>query len=126
MKDIVEIVDRSSTPPKWRLTEKYLRDLKATLTLSAKPIIQIQPYFDEKFQPQTPVIPQYQIYNRDTNIQYDQQDRPQPIKILCNPADLSQVIGHKRSNILELAKMFPLLQVIPDKNVRLMTIELQC
>lgn len=60
------------------------------------------------------------------NIQYDQQDRPQPIKILCNPVDLSQVIGHKRSNILELTKMFPLLQVIPDKNVKLMTIVIQC
>ena len=39
------------------------------------------------------------------------------IKILCNPADLSQVIGHKRKNILKLEKEYQNIQVIADGNI---------
>ncbi len=46
------------------------------------------------------------------------------ITILCNPRDLSQVIGHKRSNILKFKKSFPKLQVKPEKSIRPMTLEL--
>lgn len=47
------------------------------------------------------------------------------ITILCNPKDLSQVIGHKRSNILEIKKSFPKLQVKPEKSIPPMTLELE-
>lgn len=45
------------------------------------------------------------------------------ITILCNPKDLSQVIGHKRKNILELEKEFLHLQVVPDERISPMTIK---
>lgn len=45
------------------------------------------------------------------------------INILCNPKDLSQVIGHKRSNLIELKREYPLIQVIPDKCIGTMKIE---
>lgn len=45
------------------------------------------------------------------------------ILILCNPRDLSQVIGHNRRNFLELKQDIPNLKVLPDKRIRPMTIE---
>lgn len=45
------------------------------------------------------------------------------IKILCNPRDLSQVIGHKRRNMLELKKEFQRLQVVADEHILPMTVE---
>lgn len=47
------------------------------------------------------------------------------IEILCNPRDLSQVIGHKRSNILLLKNQYPDIQVIPDSRMKPMCIELK-
>ena len=47
------------------------------------------------------------------------------IIILCNPKDLSQVIGHKRSNMIELQYKFPHIQVKPDVSVNPMALELQ-
>lgn len=46
------------------------------------------------------------------------------IKVLCNPKDLSQVIGHKRSNLLALMHDYPKLQVIPNKSIKPMELEL--
>jgi radical SAM superfamily enzyme len=46
------------------------------------------------------------------------------IIILCNPKDLSQVIGHKRRNMLELQELFH-LQVKTDIRIKPMTLELQ-
>lgn len=46
------------------------------------------------------------------------------IKILCNPADLSQVIGHKRINILKLEKDYKNIQIVPDRNIRPLTLEI--
>lgn len=51
-------------------------------------------------------------------------DSSQNILILCNPKDLSQVVGHKRRNILELRKAFPKLRVIPDRNIGPMTLKI--
>ncbi len=45
------------------------------------------------------------------------------IKILCNPKDLSQVIGHKRRNMLELEKEFPQLKVVPEEGISPMMIQ---
>lgn len=45
------------------------------------------------------------------------------IKILCNPKDLSQVIGHKRMNMTTLKRDFPNIQVVPDKSIKPMTIQ---
>ncbi len=50
-------------------------------------------------------------------------DKQTNIKILCNPKDLSQVIGHKRKNMLELKKEFPQIQVVPNEGIRSMMIE---
>ncbi len=50
-------------------------------------------------------------------------DPGQDLIILCNPKDLSQVIGHKRRNILELKRNYPKLKIVPDKRIRPMTIE---
>ena len=47
----------------------------------------------------------------------------QEIIILCNPKDLSQVVGHKRRNILELKNDFPHLRIIPEQSVSPMTLE---
>ena len=47
------------------------------------------------------------------------------IKILCNPKDLSQVIGHKRKNFLELKKEYPNLQIIPDSKIRQMALDIE-
>jgi len=46
------------------------------------------------------------------------------IKILCNPADLSQVIGHKRKNILKLEKDYKNIQVIADNNIPPMSLKI--
>jgi len=46
------------------------------------------------------------------------------IKILCNPKDLSQVIGHKRKNLLKLKKDYNNLEVIADSNIRPMELEI--
>lgn len=45
------------------------------------------------------------------------------IKIMCNPKDLSQVIGHKRRNLIELKKDYPNIQVISDQGMKPMTIK---
>ncbi len=45
------------------------------------------------------------------------------IKILCNPKDLSQVIGHNKSNMIKLKKDFPHIHVVSDKDIKPMTIE---
>jgi radical SAM superfamily enzyme len=45
------------------------------------------------------------------------------IKILCNPKDLSQVIGHKRGNILELKRDYPNIIIEADEGVEQMTIQ---
>jgi hypothetical protein len=50
-------------------------------------------------------------------------ENPSDITILCNPKDLSQVIGHKRSNIVELKRDYPNLRVQSDKNIKSMTIK---
>ncbi len=47
----------------------------------------------------------------------------QDILILCNPKDISQVVGHKRRNILELKNDFPHLRIIPDQSISPMTLE---
>lgn len=52
-------------------------------------------------------------------------DSGQNILILCNPKDLSQVVGHKRRNILELKNDFPHLRIIPDQGVGPMTLEIR-
>jgi radical SAM superfamily enzyme len=48
---------------------------------------------------------------------------PSVIKILCNPKDLSQVIGHKRKNILELKRNYPNIMVVADENVEQMSLK---
>ncbi len=45
------------------------------------------------------------------------------IKILCNPKDLSQVIGHKRKNLIELKRDYPSIMVVADDSVEQMTIK---
>jgi histone acetyltransferase (RNA polymerase elongator complex component) len=45
------------------------------------------------------------------------------IKILCNPKDLSQVIGHKRKNITELKRNYPNIMVVADGSVEQMTLK---
>ena len=45
------------------------------------------------------------------------------IKILCHPKDLSQVIGHNRSNLTELKKVYRQLQVTADSRIKPMTLE---
>lgn len=51
------------------------------------------------------------------------QKNPSEITILCNPKDLSQVIGHKRSNIIELKKDYPKLRVQSDENIKPLTVK---
>ncbi len=51
-------------------------------------------------------------------------DKDANLTILCNPKDLSQVIGHKRRNILALNKEFRNLHIGPDERIRSMEIEL--
>ena len=50
-------------------------------------------------------------------------DQYLPITILCNPKDLSQVIGHNRKNIVILEKMFSKFQIMQDESIIPMTIE---
>jgi radical SAM superfamily enzyme len=45
------------------------------------------------------------------------------IKVHCNPKDLSQVIGHKRSNLNLLEREFPKLHVIPKEGIKPLKIE---
>jgi radical SAM superfamily enzyme len=52
-------------------------------------------------------------------------DKSSVIEILCNPRDLSQVIGHRRSNILRLEKEYPKVRVISSVQVKPMTIDIQ-
>lgn len=51
-------------------------------------------------------------------------DRNRQITILCNPKDLSQVIGHKRFNILELQRDHPHLKIVSSEGIPPMTIEM--
>lgn len=46
------------------------------------------------------------------------------IKVLCNPKDLSQVIGHKRKNITELKKNYHNIKISADSNVRPLTLNI--
>ncbi|MDF2544154.1 MAG: radical protein [Herbinix sp.] len=50
-------------------------------------------------------------------------DQNSTINIRCNPKDLSQVIGHKRKNMVFLEKTYPYIQIVPDKLVKPMRIE---
>ncbi len=50
-------------------------------------------------------------------------ENPSDITILCNPKDLSQVIGHKRFNIIELKKEYPKLQILSNQNIKPMTVK---
>jgi radical SAM superfamily enzyme len=45
------------------------------------------------------------------------------IKILCNPKDLSQVIGHKRMNLIELKSNYPNIMVVAEDSVEQMTLK---
>jgi histone acetyltransferase (RNA polymerase elongator complex component) len=56
--------------------------------------------------------------------QFATADRLSNITILCNPKDLSQVIGHKRKNILEFKKEFQSIHIVPDDHIPLMKFEL--
>ena len=47
------------------------------------------------------------------------------IKILCNPKDLSQVIGHNRSNLIALKKDYPNIRVVADAGVEQMSLSYQ-
>ncbi|MDF2514307.1 MAG: histone acetyltransferase [Herbinix sp.] len=58
-------------------------------------------------------------------VQSSSLDKITAIKILCNPRDLSQVIGHKRRNMITLQKEFPQLQVVPDESIHPMSVKLQ-
>lgn len=51
------------------------------------------------------------------------EENPSDITFLCNPKDLSQVIGHKRFNIIELKKEYPKLQILSDQNIKPMTVK---
>ncbi len=51
-------------------------------------------------------------------------NNPEEKTILCNPKDLSQVIGHNRRNMVILEKVYPQIKVIPDEHIQPMTIEL--
>lgn len=51
-------------------------------------------------------------------------NNPEEKTILCNPKDLSQVIGHNRRNMVILEKEYPQIKVIPDEHIQPMTIEL--
>ncbi len=50
-------------------------------------------------------------------------DDPSVIKILCNPKDLSQVIGHRRRNLLELKMDYPNIIIAADEAVEQMTLK---
>jgi len=50
-------------------------------------------------------------------------DTPSSLTVLCNPKDLSQVIGHKRSNIIALEQEHVHIQVKPDERIMPMIIE---
>lgn len=45
------------------------------------------------------------------------------IKILCNPKDVSQVVGHNRRNLTELKREFPNIRIVPDKGMKPMEIK---
>jgi Histone acetyltransferase len=45
------------------------------------------------------------------------------ITILCNQKDLSQIIGHKRKNMIELNKEYPQLHVVVEERIPPMTFE---
>ncbi len=44
------------------------------------------------------------------------------IRILCHPKDLSQVVGHKRRNIIELKKEYPNIRIAAQEEISPMTI----
>ncbi len=46
------------------------------------------------------------------------------LTILCNPKDLSQVIGHKRSNILALKQEYPKIRIKSDEQIEPMKIKI--
>lgn len=67
---------------------------------------------------------QSSILDKHSNMMNSIADLPTANKtILCNPRDLSQVIGHKWRNIIALENEFLHLQVVPDERISPMTIE---
>jgi radical SAM superfamily enzyme len=50
-------------------------------------------------------------------------DEPAVIKILCNPKDLSQVIGHKRRNLIELKSDYPNIMIVADHSIKQMSLQ---
>ncbi len=52
-------------------------------------------------------------------------DDPAVIKIICNPKDVSQVIGHKRGNLIELRRDYPNIMVVAEDDVEPMTLKFQ-
>ena len=57
------------------------------------------------------------------NAQIVSENAPAVIKILCNPKDLSQVIGHKRKNLIELKRDYPNIMVVAEEGVAQMTLK---
>lgn len=47
------------------------------------------------------------------------------ITFLCNPKDISQVIGHKRRNVIELNTNYKNVKVMSDPNIKPMTLTVQ-
>lgn len=64
----------------------------------------------------------YDRIKKELTIQKDNMQNCSQIKIMCNPRDLSQVIGHKRKNILELEKEYHNIKIISDSNIPPMTL----
>ncbi len=48
----------------------------------------------------------------------------QDILVCCNPRDLSQVIGHKRTNVMLLRADYPNIRIMADEQIKPMTLRL--
>lgn len=66
----------------------------------------------------------YDLINEKLKQHKDAIHESSQIKILCNPKDISQVIGHKRKNITELKKVYHNIEIIADSNVRPLTLNI--
>lgn len=70
----------------------------------------------------------YDLIKKELSLQKDKLPACSRIKIICNPADLSQVIGHKRKNIIRLEKEYGIMkmqmQIITDSRIKPLTLEL--
>ena len=62
------------------------------------------------------------LIRRMLNIQNVTINEQSIIKILCNPKDLSQVIGHKRKNLMELKRNYTNIKIVTDECVEQMTL----